>query len=179
MKKWIIFAVAVLVLSLVSIWFLYTPASWQEIVNRCTDYDPHWIGMLDCYGLISISEPDNSGYLVENNSIPGSIIAQIKGPSDFVVKGDQIYLIDITAAGGCVNFQPGYCSTFQVDGKTKTISYSDPHQTPRYLIINTKTGDEQFYVQSKDASSSDQAIFQTLSGRENSTTWYQRLLDLL
>jgi hypothetical protein len=85
MKKWIVLTVTVLVMILVSAWFLYVPASWQKVLNRCTDYDPHWIGMLDCYGLISISQPDNSGYLVENNSIPGSIIAQIKGTDDFVV----------------------------------------------------------------------------------------------
>jgi hypothetical protein len=117
-----------------------------KIIDRCTNYDPQSLGMIDCYGVISIWQPDNSGYIIQNNNDQGPIIAQIKGPDDFVVQGDQIYLIDITPAGGCANFQPGYCSTFQVGGKPKTISYNDPNQTPRYLIINTETGDERFYA---------------------------------
>jgi hypothetical protein len=165
MKKWIVLIIGILALVLVLTWFFYVPASWQKVVNRCTDYDPQWIGMLDCYGLISISQPDNSGYLVGNNSIPGSIIAQIKEPDDFVVQGNQIFLIDITPAGGCANFQPGYCSTFQVGGKQKTISFIDPNQTPRYLIINTETGDERFYANLADAPQSDRVIFQSLLTR--------------
>jgi len=167
MKKWIVLIIGILALVLVLTWFFYVPASWQKVVNRCTDYDPQWIGMLDCYGLVSISQPDNSGYLVGNNSIPGSIIAQIKGPDDFIVQGNQIYLIDITPAGGCANFQPGYCSTFQVGGKQKTIFFNDPNKTPRYLIINTETGNEQLYVQPQDASSTDEAIFQELVAKEH------------
>jgi hypothetical protein len=146
--------------------FYWSP-HWQTIINRCTDYDPQSLGMVDCYGVISIWQPDNSGYIIQNNSDQGPIIAQIKGPHDLVVQGDQIYLIDITPAGGCAHFQPGYCSTFQVGGKPKTISYNDPNQTPRYLIINTETGDERFYVKPQDASSTDQGIFQELIAKEH------------
>ena len=177
MKKWILVITVTLVL--VFAWFLYVPPRWQKIVNRCANYDPQWIGMLDCYGLISIFQPDNSGYIVQDNAVPGSIIAQISSSNSFLVRDDEMYLIDVTPAGRCANNQKGYCRDFQVDGKAKTISYSDPDQTPRYLIINTKTGDEQFYPQPQDASLPDQTIFQTLIGRENSTTWYQRLFDLL
>lgn len=166
MKKWILSILVILVLILAAIWFFYVPPSWRTVVNRCTDYDPQWIGMVDCHGLISIWQPDNSGYIIQNNADPGPIIAQIKDSNDFVVRDDQMYLIDITPAGGCPNFQPGYCSTFQVNGKAKTISYSDPSQTPRYLIIDTKTGDEKFYVQAQDASSSATAIFEALAQKQ-------------
>jgi hypothetical protein len=115
--------------------------------------------------LISIWQPDNSGYIIQNNGDQGPIIAQIKGPDDFVVQGDEIYLMDITPAGGCANFQPGYCSTFQVGGKRKTMFYNDPNQTPRYLIINTETGDERFYANLADAPQSDRVIFQSLLTR--------------
>jgi hypothetical protein len=167
MKKWIILAVAILAFVAVLAWFLYVPAAWQKVVSRCTDYDPQWIGMLDCYGLIAIFQPDNSGYIIQDNAVPGSIIAQISSSNSFIVDGDQMYLMDITPVGGCANNKKGYCRDFQVDGKVSTISYDDPKQTPRYLVINTRTGDERFYVQPQDASSSDQAIFQELSVKQN------------
>jgi uncharacterized protein RhaS with RHS repeats len=77
------------------------------------------------------------------------------------------YANRLTALGGCANNKKGYCRDFQVGGKESTISYDDPKETPRYLIINTQTGDERFYVQPQDASSSDQAIFQELRVKEN------------
>jgi hypothetical protein len=64
-------------------------------------------------------------------------------------------------------FNRDTCSTFQVGEKRKTISYNDPNQTPRYLIINTGTGDERFYIQPEDASSTDQTIFQELIAKEH------------
>src|SRR5262249_11882596 len=102
-KKQIAGVILIVVLAVIGAWFLYVPPSWREVISRCTDYDPHWLGMLDCYGLISIWQPDNSGYLVGNNSRSGSIIAQIRGADAFIVRDGQMYLIDITPKGVCNN----------------------------------------------------------------------------
>src|SRR5215471_19668399 len=95
-KKRIAGIFAAIILVGLALWLVHAEASWRNIVKRCTDYAPHWPGMLDCYGLVSIWQPDNSGYLVQNNARPGSIIAQIKTADAFIVEGDEMYLIDIT-----------------------------------------------------------------------------------
>jgi hypothetical protein len=123
--------------------------------------------MLDCYGVISIWQPDNSGYLVENNTRPGQIIAQIRSADDFIVQGDEMYLMDITPKGICNNLLPGkYCGEFQVNGEQKQYYYDGPEQVPTYIIINTRTGDEQFYVHPKDSSPGAAAIFSELEKQQ-------------
>jgi hypothetical protein len=104
----------------VMLWFMYVPPGWQRVIDRCTDYDPHWLGMLDCYGLISIWRPDNSGYLVLNNKRPGAIIAQIKAADAFIVQGNEMYVIDTTPVGACAIPSRGkYCADFQLNGEPK------------------------------------------------------------
>ncbi|MDA9475085.1 hypothetical protein XI03_11360 [Bradyrhizobium sp. CCBAU 65884] len=135
-------------------------------MSRCTDYNPQWLGMLDCYGVISIWERDNSGYLVQNNKHTGPIVAQIKSPNAFVVYANLMYLIDITPKGICNNLVPGkYCGDFQVNGQPKSYYYDRPEQVPTYLVIDTKTGDERFYANLKDAPVADRAIFERLLTR--------------
>jgi hypothetical protein len=109
----------------------------EEDRHRCTDYNPQWLGMLDCYGVISIWQPDNSGYPVQNNTQSGPIIAQINSARDFVVQNNEMYLIDITPKSACNNATPGkYCGSFQTNDKSKTYYYDYPNQVnqvPVYL----------------------------------------------
>jgi hypothetical protein len=123
--------------------------------------------MMDCCGVISIWERWNDrAYPVEDNRDPGPIIAQIKSVDDFIVQGDQMYLIDVTPKGICNNLVPGkYCGDFQVKGQSKAYYYDGPDQVPTYLVIDTKTGDERFYANVNDAPQSDRAIFQSLLTR--------------
>jgi hypothetical protein len=181
MRKTFIIIIAVSVtLLIVLVWFFHVPSSGQNVLSRCTDYNPEWLGMVDCYGVVSIWQPNNSGYLVENNAIPGSIIAQIQNQDSFVVRSDRLYLRDITPKGICNNLVPGkYCGNFQVDGEQKTFYYDSPDRVPTYLIINTKTGDEQFYIKPQDASSADQSVFQELLTKESTRPWYSKLWNLI
>jgi hypothetical protein len=165
-KNWIVGVISVVIISFIVGWFFYVPPSWQQVINRCTNYDPQWLGMLDCYGVISIWQPDNSGYLVQNNKHLGPTIAQIKAVDEFIVRDDQMYLIDITPKGVCNNLAPGkYCGDFQIDGEPKTLYYDSPEEVPTYLIIDTKTGNERFYANLKDTPEADRALFERLLTR--------------
>jgi hypothetical protein len=143
--------------------YFYWSRNWEKVVSLCTDYDPKWEGMTDCYGVISIWQPWNgSGYTIQNNTDPGPVIAQIASRNAFIVQGNYMYLVDTTRAGKCPNNEPGYCRDFQVNGTSKIYHYDNPNQVPKYLIINTQSGDEQFYVQPQDASSNAALAFQEL-----------------
>mgnify|MGYP001572376445 CR=1 FL=1 len=146
--------------------FFYWGPNWKKIMDRCMNYNPEWAGMLDCYGVISIWQPDNSGYLVSNNKYSGSIIAQIREADDFIVSGDQIYLIDISPQGICNNLMPGkYCGEFHVNGAIKTYYYDSPDKVPTYRIFNTQTGDERFYVSLDEIPADDRATFEQLRNK--------------
>jgi hypothetical protein len=161
-----IVAVALLASCLLFIQMLYWAPTWKKIVDRCADYNPQWLGMLDCYGVISVWQPDNSGYLIQNNSKSGSIIAQIKSADDFIVRSNEMYLIDITPKGVCNNLVPGkYCGSFQINGNERTYYYDSPDQVPTYVIIDTKTGDERVYANLADAPQIDRVVFQSLLTR--------------
>jgi hypothetical protein len=168
MKKSYVIAIVVVLVAclLLCIQVFYWGPTWKKIVDRCTDYNPRWLGMLDCYGVISVWQPDNSGYLIQNNTQSGSIIAQIKSADDFIVQSNEMYLIDITPKSACNNLVPGkYCGSFQINGKAKTYYYDSPDQVPTYLIIDTETGDERSYANLADAPQSDRVIFQSLLTR--------------
>jgi hypothetical protein len=165
-KKRIAGVILVVIIAAIGTWFVYVPPSWREVINRCTNYDPHWLGMLDCYGVISIWERDDSGYLVQNNNHTGPIVAQIKSPDAFVVEGNEMYLIDVTPLGGCAIPTRGkYCADFQVNGEPKEFGYDSPDKVPTLLVIDTKTGNERFYASLKDAPAGDRAIFEELQKR--------------
>jgi hypothetical protein len=139
-RKRIIGIVVVIAIAFMFSWFLYVRSGQNEVIERCNDYNPKWIGMLDCYGLVSIWQPDNSGYLVENNAVPGSIIAQIDLVNPFIVENSKMYLVDITPKGGCANGeQRQYCREFQVNGQSKTYSYRSLEQVPTYLVMSDFT----------------------------------------
>jgi hypothetical protein len=135
----------------------------QQIAARCTGYDPQWEGLFDCYGLISIFGSDQNTYQVQDNKEPGAIVAEIDNPNDFIIEGYNMYLRDIEPKVTCNNLVPGkYCGVFQVNGKKVEYDYDTADQVPTYIIINTITGDERFYVHPQEASSSVQAIFEGL-----------------
>jgi hypothetical protein len=155
-KKMVTGIVLVVTVAFVLAWFFYEPPSWRQMINRCTDYDPHWLGMVDCYGLISIWQPHNSEYLVENNKQPGPIIAQIKSADAFIVKGNEMYLVEITPLGRCaVPARGKYCRDVQVNGEPEELGYDSPNKVPTFLIIDTNTGDERFYADLTDVPGND------------------------
>jgi hypothetical protein len=165
-KKQIAGIILVVIIAAIGTWFVYVPPSWQRVIDRCIGYDPQWRGMLDCYSVISIWQPDNSGYLIINNRRPGAILAQIGAADDFIVESNQMYLVDVTPKGKCaVPARGQFCRDFQVNGEPKEFGYDNPDQVPTYLIIDTKTGNEHFYANLKDAPASDRAIFEGLLKR--------------
>ena len=136
---------------------------YQVIIDRCIGYSPEWLGMVDCHGVISIEQPDESGYLILNNSRPGSIIAEIKAVDSFVIENNEMYLIDISSHGICNNLVPNkYCGEFQVNGETKTYYYNRPEDVPVYRIINIQTGNERFYASLSEIPATDRAMFEQL-----------------
>lgn len=170
-KKDILLAVLAFVIAVSGLAIYLLVQKWNSerevVIKRCIDYNAQWLGMIDCYGVISVWQPDDSGYLVGNNKRPGSIIAQIRTADNFIVRNDQMYLIDITPKGKCGDSTPEkYCGDFQVKGELKTYYYDDPDQVPTYRIINTKTGDERFYVQLNEIPDADREIFQELLNRD-------------
>jgi hypothetical protein len=120
----------------------------RQWIARCIDYDPQWEGVVNCYGLISISQADDNSYPVQDNKEPGAIIATVRKSDDFLVKNGDMYLINQEPP----NCGAVYCPDVLVNG-----------QAPKYLIINTTTGKETAYGNIQDASASDQAIFQSLA----------------
>ncbi len=165
MKKSLITIASVLLFStfLFGVQFFYWAPNWKKITDRCIDYNPQWSGMLDCYGIISIWQSNNSGYLIQKNTEPGPIVAQIRKVDDFVVKNNEIYLVDITPKEICNNLIPGkYCGTFQVNGKSKSYYYDTPNEVPTYRVFDIKTGNERFYSKLVDMPSSDQLVFKSL-----------------
>jgi hypothetical protein len=163
MNKKTFVGVALTAVCIILAWFFYEPLSWRQTIDRCTNYDPHWLGMIDCYGLVSIWQPHNSGYLLQNNKQPGPIIAQIKSADAFIVKGSEIYLIDITPPGKCaVPARGKYCRDVQVDGEPEELGYDAPNKVPTLLVIGTNTAKERFYANLADVPDSDRATFQTL-----------------
>jgi hypothetical protein len=164
--KTLVITVAALVVIYAGVQLFYWGPTWKTITDRCIDYNPQWLGVLDCYGVISIWQPDNSGYLIENNKQAGPIMAQIKSVDAFTIKGDEMYFIDITPKGICDNLVPEkYCGDFQVDGDSKTYYYDSPEQVPTLIMTNIKTGDQQFYVKPADAPTNERAIFEELLSR--------------
>jgi hypothetical protein len=165
-KKWLASIALTVVIAAIGTWFFYTPASWRQVIDRCVGYDPQWWAMLDCYGVISIWRPDNSGYLILNNVSRGWIVAEISDADNFIMQNNQMYIIDTAPKGGCAVAERGnFCRDFQVNGETKVFGYKSADAVPTYLIIDTKTGDERFYANLKDAPQADRAIFEQLLTR--------------
>ena len=135
----------------------------RAMVARCIDYKSEWRGIVDCYGVISIWDWEGDGYGSLNHTRSTWLLALIRGPDDFYVKGDEIYLINRLngECGNGLNPHP-YCADFQVNGESKQYSYDTADEVPHYLIFNTKTGDQRFYVDLKNISADEQLIFQKL-----------------
>jgi hypothetical protein len=138
----------------------------RVILDRCTGYDANWLDMVDCYGVISIHWSDNGQYNLVNNIDRGWTVAEVASPTDFNLEGGKMYLIDITPPAQCAVASRGkYCAEFQVNGEPKELGYASAVQVPKYLIIDTKTGDERFYANLNDTPDADRAIFQRLPSR--------------
>jgi hypothetical protein len=165
-KKWIAGVVLVIGIGVIGGWLFHTQRAWRQIVDRCIDYDPQWLGMLDCYGVVSIWQFHNSSNLVLNNNRSDAQIAEVKAINDLIVENNEMYLIDTAPVGSCAVPSRGkYCAEFQVNGKPKEFGYARADQVPTYLVINIKTGDERFYANLTDAPEGDRVIFQRLLTR--------------
>jgi hypothetical protein len=77
-----------------------------------------------------------------------------------------MYVVDSSTPDICNNLEPSkYCGKFEINGKSKQFYYDRPDQVPTYLIVDTKTGNERFYSDLKDAPPADRAILERLQRR--------------
>jgi hypothetical protein len=163
-KRLIIGVIALVCVVSISVWLFYVPPSWRQVISRCTNYNPQWLDMVDCYGVISIHWNDNGSYDLLNNVDPGWTVAEIQSPTDFHFSDGQMYLIDVRTPVICNKLKPGkYCGEFEVNGQSKPYYYNTPKDVPRYLIIDTKTGNERFFVTLNDVPNAEQQFFGSLS----------------
>ncbi len=146
----------------VVLWFMYEHYQWQKVTVRCINYNPEWRGIVDCYGIISISSDDGE-YFLGRTTEPGPIFAYIKNSNAFTLRDNDMYFVDVTPKGICNNLMSDkYCANFQVKGESKNYYYDTPEEVPTYIIIDTQTGDERFYAKIEDAPAYDQMIFREL-----------------
>jgi hypothetical protein len=167
MKKKIISFSLIVFLVLVAIFTYMIKEKWnnqrKQVLARCVLYDNKFENMLDCYGVLSIWNWENGDYAVINNFQGTSPIAFIKSPNDFYVLENEMYLIN-QSTGICGDGLDThkYCVDFQVAGKHKRFDYDNAQDVPHYLIINTKTGDEKFYLTLDQSSTNERQAFQKL-----------------
>ena len=168
MKKEIIIIISVLLVIGMYLLIGNTFKRWdvgkKKMIDRCINYDPQWEGINDCYGLISIWFNDNEKYNLLNNIQANIPIAEIKYLDDFYLDNSgNMYVVDIRTHGICNNLEPGkYCGNFQVNGELKQYYYDTLDQVPKYLIIDTQTGNERFYTKLDEVPTNEQEIFQKL-----------------
>lgn len=140
----------------------------KEMIARCVGYDPAWEGIIDCYGVISIWGSDDATYTISYNAEASLYLAKIKSADGFILNGNQIYVIDIRVPSICNNLISGkYCGDFRVNGKLREFYYDGADQVPKYIILDTQTGNERFYARMSDIPVAERPIFQQLSNRHN------------
>jgi hypothetical protein len=58
-----------------------------------------------------------------------------------------------------------YCADFEVKGSSQQFSYASVEKIPRYIVIDTRTGNERFYANVNEVPKAERDIFQRLLNR--------------
>ena len=122
--------------------------------------------MVDCYGIISVHWNDNGKYDLFNNVDRGWTVAEIKSATDLYFDSGRLYVIDDRPPRVCNNTEVGmYCADFEVKGSPQQFSYASLEKIPKYIVLDTKTGNERFHANLNEVPEAERAIFQHLLNR--------------
>ena len=104
--------------------------------------------------------------IVSTISINGWTVAEIKSATEFYFDSVNLYVIDDRPPRVCSNVERGmYCADFEVKGSSQQFSYASAVKIPRYIVIDTKTGNERFCVNLNEVPEVEREIFQRLLNR--------------
>lgn len=139
----------------------------KEILNRCTDYQGRELGILDCYGVLSLENSDMSDFRYDiYDHKHYYTVAYISNPRQFEVQGGYLYVVDKKPRA---TFEPA-TRKYVIDqlgptGEMITARFDKPDQAPAYLKIEAKSGVVTPYQTYDQMPAIDRAVFQQLKDR--------------
>ena len=134
----------------------------QKMVQKCTNYNPDWLGLDDCYGVISISHGfDTNGYLITDHVHGSYILAEVNYLNDYKFQNGKFFVksrepIECRLSNG------KYCQNLYQNNQQNTTYYDSQLDIPLYLIIDTETGNVNAYKSINEVSESDKKVFEEL-----------------
>lgn len=126
---------------------------------ECLGLNPKDEASIKCFGVISIgSFNDYYRYTIYDHT-KNYAIAEIRGYSDFILKNNKIYVTDQAQNFDYNNLTQEYSVSYLVDNKMQKFTAKSKDLLPKYFIIDTMTGNVEFYIQENQIPNSEKELF--------------------
>lgn len=149
-NKWVfvIISLPLILIVGVSIFWYNGQVYDKEMATKCIQYNPSWLGLIDCYGVVSIKQAwDIKGYYLDDH-VHGYELAEIDNLNDYKFQDGYIYVKNREPFTCSITDQSGikqFCQKLFQDNRLKSSYYSSISDIPLYLVIDTQTGNVDAY----------------------------------